>query len=396
MKTLFIAVFLLIHTHLFSQDKEFVREYTYTAKEEDSKITSRAIALDQVKRILLEEIGVYIYSEMQINKEEKNEVLSELTKQQIESITAGTTVTKITEEKWNGETYYIKATVSVNPNEVYKNIARIAADHSMLKELEEVKRKNDEAALEIERLRKKLTETKSEQEKINQQKEYKTATEVLTASNLFRAGFQAFDSHEYDKAIQLFQKAMEINPNDPLLNNNLGSAYYKSGNYGKAIQYLEKAIEINPQYSMAFNNLGNVYSDKGNIDKAIELYENAVDLNSENYLAYYNLGLAYYNSGKKDKAIKYYKKTIKINPTYSEAYCNLGVIYYDKDDYDEAIEYFSKAIELNPNNREAYYNMGLAYGAEGKIDLRVSVFKKAANLGDRDAQQWLKNNGYSW
>jgi hypothetical protein len=39
--------------------KTFEREYTYRASEADSKITSRAIALNQVKTALLEEIGVY-------------------------------------------------------------------------------------------------------------------------------------------------------------------------------------------------------------------------------------------------------------------------------------------------------------------------------------------------
>ena len=48
---------------LFSQSLRaeiYIREYTYNASEADSKLSSRTIALDQVKIILLQEIGTHI------------------------------------------------------------------------------------------------------------------------------------------------------------------------------------------------------------------------------------------------------------------------------------------------------------------------------------------------
>ena len=45
-----------------AESRTFVREYYYQAGESDSKITSRTKALTEVKRLLLEEIGVYLES----------------------------------------------------------------------------------------------------------------------------------------------------------------------------------------------------------------------------------------------------------------------------------------------------------------------------------------------
>ena len=45
-----------------AENRTFVREYYYQAGESDSKITSRTKALTEVKRLLLEEIGVYLES----------------------------------------------------------------------------------------------------------------------------------------------------------------------------------------------------------------------------------------------------------------------------------------------------------------------------------------------
>ena len=58
-------IFIILFTGiLFAKDKTFVREYTYKASDYDSKVTSRSNALEQVKRILLEEVSVYMQSEI--------------------------------------------------------------------------------------------------------------------------------------------------------------------------------------------------------------------------------------------------------------------------------------------------------------------------------------------
>ena len=52
---LVILFCLFINTTVVAET--YIREYTYKASEADSKLTSRTIALDQVKTILLQEIG---------------------------------------------------------------------------------------------------------------------------------------------------------------------------------------------------------------------------------------------------------------------------------------------------------------------------------------------------
>lgn len=54
----------LFYAHIaLAETKTFVKEYIYMAKDIDSKVSSRAIALEHVKRALLEELGTYLISE---------------------------------------------------------------------------------------------------------------------------------------------------------------------------------------------------------------------------------------------------------------------------------------------------------------------------------------------
>ena len=51
-----IILILILSSTVLLNAKTWVREYTYNASEADSKLTSRAISLEQVKRLLLQEI----------------------------------------------------------------------------------------------------------------------------------------------------------------------------------------------------------------------------------------------------------------------------------------------------------------------------------------------------
>lgn len=90
---------------------------------------------------MLEELGVYIESTFEDTTKEDKTGIEQLSRQQIVSITAGVTETKVLEEKWDGQTYYIKANITVDIDDVKKKIQEIAKDRGKLKELEEVKKK---------------------------------------------------------------------------------------------------------------------------------------------------------------------------------------------------------------------------------------------------------------
>jgi len=83
---------LVFSAYAVAETKTFVKEYSYQASEYDSKVSCRALALEQVKRLLLEELGTYLESETEV----KN---FQLTKDQIVILTAGIDSTEKNDEK---------------------------------------------------------------------------------------------------------------------------------------------------------------------------------------------------------------------------------------------------------------------------------------------------------
>ena len=68
------------------------------------------------------------------------------------------------EETWNGVVYWIKAEITLDPDDIKSKIDEIVQNKEKLKELEDVKKKANDAFAEIERLKKELAEAKSDAE----------------------------------------------------------------------------------------------------------------------------------------------------------------------------------------------------------------------------------------
>jgi len=106
------------------EQRDFIRDYTYRASDEDSKISSRNKASAALKSILLSEIGVHITSSLEIKTQASldNRVSTQID-EIITSYTAGAVSMVIIEEKWNGETFYIKGRIRIDPKSVAEGIS---------------------------------------------------------------------------------------------------------------------------------------------------------------------------------------------------------------------------------------------------------------------------------
>lgn len=71
-------------------------------------------AIAQLKSLLSEEVGTHIESSLDIKETTKKGVSNQYVKSEINSLSASITKLKILDEKWNGTTYYIKASVKIN------------------------------------------------------------------------------------------------------------------------------------------------------------------------------------------------------------------------------------------------------------------------------------------
>jgi tetratricopeptide (TPR) repeat protein len=218
----------------------FEEEYTYQASEYDSKVSCRALALEQVKRLLLERLGIYLESETQVKD-------SQLSKEQIVMLTGGVVSTQILDERWDGKAYYLKARIAADPQDVARSIENLRQDRQKTKELEESRKKADELLKEAERLKRELEIARGGKQ------------EPLSAFDWRNRAYLLALSDDQTGAVEAYSKVIEMNPEDALAFYNRGTCYIKLGSYWQAIKDFNRAIELNPKLGQAFSNRGVVY-----------------------------------------------------------------------------------------------------------------------------------------
>src|SRR5215471_16770688 len=75
--------------------------------------------------------------------------------------------------------------------------------------------------------------------------------------------------------------------------NGQGTAQFKDGHYDQALELFGRAVQLDPAFVVALNNLGATYNVLGQYDKAVTVLNRALRGQPNFTEAYYELGVAY-------------------------------------------------------------------------------------------------------
>lgn len=149
------------------------------------------------------------------------------------------------------------------------------------------------------------------------------------------------------EAIGHWERAIEILPDVSSPYRNLGIIYsrvYK--NYDTAIYYFNKALKIEPDDPMIFFNLGMTYEGKKDYIRAIDFLQKSLALDSASVNTRSRLANIYYGLGEFKEAVKRNQEIMRIAPKESLPYVNIGNYYIFQKDTLNGIRHYEKAVEL--------------------------------------------------
>lgn len=171
------------------------------------------------------------------------------------------------------------------------------------------------------------------------------------SSKLSSEGSGLLNEGKYEEAIAKFTEAIAKDQANPILYYYRAAAFEKNGNLEKAIEDYQKSIEMKPDFILPFSRLGIVYAKQGNFEKAIENYRKATELGAKDATIFYNYGVCLMNLGHKEEAKVVLEKLISLDANYSDAYYQLGTIYLGLGETARAKEFLQKFIEMDPENK---------------------------------------------
>jgi predicted O-linked N-acetylglucosamine transferase (SPINDLY family) len=191
------------------------------------------------------------------------------------------------------------------------------------------------------------------------------------------------------KAIEHFEIALQIDPNDIYILSNLGSSLNFIGKHTESFSVFEKAIMKCPEMPELWFNGGNVLCDLGRYSEALIYYKNAIKINPNYCEAFNNLGKAFFYLKQYTEALKNYQFALQINHNFIDSIVNLGSLLNQLKNFVDAITHYDKALRLKPDYAEVWASKGITLCSLKRYKEALICFDKAIELQPDYPDAWL-------
>ena len=230
----------------------------------------------------------------------------------------------------------------------------------------------------------------------------------------------------YASALEAYQKALELAPDEAVVHVALASAYEGLDEPGKALDHLKEAAELEPDNPAVQRFLGRMQCIQGRFEPCIAALEKAVGAEPDEVLGRIWLAMAYEQSAGDnfEKALAQYQDALEIDPDFPGTYLSLGrlyltqpgreilaleafqdalaaaldtddeemaaqareelaELYYARDSFTQCLDTATQILSEQPENGAAHRRLGLCYamrGREGDLELAIEALEQALSL----------------
>jgi tetratricopeptide (TPR) repeat protein len=217
-----------------------------------------------------------------------------------------------------------------------------------------------------------------------------------------------YEQGRFVESADLYSRAIQRRPNRSSLYFGRGMAYEMIDRPDKAIQDYQKALQVDPDNYQAMENLAGLYERSGHqIEHVIHLYKRALELDpramwKENLavwikiletrlqpeissaVASWHLGVEKERGGKLGEAESLYSRAIELDPRLFQAYYCRALLRLKTDDAEGAMADLNATVDLYPGFRGALILRGTLHEQLGNAKQALDDFKLATHVDARD------------
>jgi predicted O-linked N-acetylglucosamine transferase (SPINDLY family) len=193
-------------------------------------------------------------------------------------------------------------------------------------------------------------------------------------------GLIALESGELDRGIELIERSLAINGNQPLAHSNLGNAFLSAGQPQRALDSLDRALRLKPDLPIAHYNRGNALKDLARLEEALLSYEAALGLDPSHAKALNNRGIALQELGRLTEARSSFEQASERDPLFAASQINLAQVLLKLDLPLEALAVGERLVERQPADPEAIRGLGNALFALERFEAAIDCYTRALQI----------------
>lgn len=161
--------------------------------------------------------------------------------------------------------------------------------------------------------------------------------------------FRLYETGQLDQAEAICRQLLDLSSRLPDPTHLIGMIHAKRGDHQQALEYFDKAISLGPNDTM-YSNKGLSLQNLGRNDEAELAFKASLRLNPRSPMVRSNYGLLLMNAGKHVEAAGQFEEAIRLAPAMAAAHGNLALCRLGLATFDTAEQAANRAIELNPRD----------------------------------------------
>lgn len=187
---------------------------------------------------------------------------------------------------------------------------------------------------------------------------------------------------DYEGAIEVYEKLLIENENNPFAILSLANAYLQLDQREKYFDYLLKAfnietLDIDAKIGVLITYVEHL-EDSVMAEEAFKLADIVLEQHPDNAKTYAVYADLLYHANREAEALKKYKKTLELDKSVFMVWQQVFFILVDKGEYDSLAYYTSEAIEYFPNQAVSYYFNGFALNQLERYNESVQILTEAS------------------
>jgi tetratricopeptide (TPR) repeat protein len=189
--------------------------------------------------------------------------------------------------------------------------------------------------------------------------------------------FNDFNERADKSNLELAEKQVHDDPNNPEHLEFLGSLYLAQGKTPEAMTLLEKAIAISDKTADAHNDLGNALVSQNRFAEALPHFRRAAAEAPRDERVFFNLGNLLDKLNKPAEAAAAYERALALNPDFTDAHVNFGSMLFSRGRVADALPHFLRAVQLEPSSPMLLNNVAGALAASGRFPEAMQYVRRA-------------------
>jgi len=184
---------------------------------------------------------------------------------------------------------------------------------------------------------------------------------------------------------KMYQKLVELYPNDERAHNLLAGNYFGQQEWGQAIAEYKKAIEINPEFSPPYNQLGYAYRFLERYDEAEAAFEKYIELIPDDPNPYDSYAELLMKAGRFRESIEKYRQALEIDSTFVFSHLGIASNLNYLGEYEMAgqqLETMYATAADDGQRRNALTAMAISYVDEGKLDKAIEKLREQLAMAE--------------